>query len=369
MSDAHSTGPSGLTILVSSDRRRGAEVFGEALSAGLRRRGWDVDFVALAAATGGSKVAAAPLGAVSPDNLGKLDLAVLAKLRRRVREHRPAIVLANGSSTLQYAVAALRTARRRPRIVYVSIGDPAWWVRSARHRFVRSLILRGADRVFSVSATTGLHLVDEFGIAPGKLRIAPTGVPERFFTASRPERSGGPLRIVFVGALATEKDPVAALDVIGGLRPAVDAELRYVGDGPLREQIESEIATRALTGAVEIAGSVPDVIPHLEWADVLLLTSRTEGLPAAPLEAGAAGLPAVVFAAGGAAETVLDGITGRVVPAGDVAAAVAALSDLAADRESLAHMGDAAREMVASRFTLEAAVDRYHDLLCDELGW
>ncbi len=366
MSDPRSMGPSGLTVLVSSDRRRGAEVFGEALTAGLRRRGWDVDFVALAKAPGGPKVAAAPLGDLSPDALGRLDPSVLAALRRRVGQHRPAVVLANGSSTLQYAVAALRLGIRRPRLVYVSIGDPAWWVRSARHRMVRSLILRGADRVFSVSATTGLHLVDEFGLSPGKLRIAPTGVPARFFAATRSDRTDGPLRVVFVGNLSTEKDPVAALDVVTGL--GAKAELRYVGDGPLRERLESEIVTRGLGGSVEIAGSVPDVIPHLEWADVLLLTSRTEGLPAAPLEAGAAGIPSVVFAVGGAAETVLDGVTGRVVPAGDATAATAALAAMAADRDGLRAMGEAARTMVGERFTLEAAVDRYHDLLCDELG-
>lgn len=118
---------------------------------------------------------------------------------------------------------------------------------------------------------------------------------------------------------------------------------------------------------VQLVGSVEDVTSQLAWADVLLLTSRTEGLPGAVIEAAAAGRPAVVFDVGGASETVVDGETGFVVPAGDVAAAAERLTRLAKDEEMRWRMGSAARQFALDRFTMSHAVERYVGLL--ERAW
>lgn len=367
MADQLTTRSPRLAIVVSSDRRRGAEVFGEALGDGLRAKGWDVELVSLTTSPDGPRVAATALSPIAPDALGKLDRSVVAALRNHVKRRGHDLVLANGAATMQYAIAALRVMRSRPRLVYNSIGEPLFWIRSNRHRLLRTLILRGVDRVFSVSATTARQLVEHLGVPAAKLRIAPTGVPERFFSVVG-EPPAAVLRVVFIGNLSLEKDPIAGLDVVERVATAVPVAMRYLGAGPLRQRLEQEVAIRGLGDVVEVLGSVPDVVPHLAWADVLLLTSRTEGLPGVPLEAGAAGVPSVVYAAGGSAETVVDGVTGRVVPLGDAAAAAAALIELAGDPDRRVAWGEAARRMVAERFTLEAAVDRYIALLSDELA-
>ncbi len=355
-----------LLILVSSDRRRGAEVFGEALGEGLRQRGWDVDLVSLSTSGEGPRIAATPLAPVAPDELGKLDLGVVRALRSRVASASPDIVLANGAATMQYAVAALRLMRRRPRLVYSSIGEPLYWIRSTRHRLLRTGILKGVDRVLSVSATTARQLVDHLGVASAKVRVAPTGVPERFFAVVS-EPLADHLRISFIGNLSSEKDPLAALEIVARLAETTPVRMRYVGDGPLRGDLVQAIAARGLGGVVEVLGSVPDVLPHLAWADVLLLTSRTEGLPGVPLEAGAAGVPTVAYGVGGTVETVSDGETGRVIEPGDLEGAVAALVELVEKPEVRKAWGDAAKQMVAAHYTLDASLDRYMDLLTDEL--
>ncbi len=356
-----------LAVLVSSDRRRGAEVFAEALTAGLTDRGWEVRLFALSAAATGPRVTATALSTIPPDRLGKLDRKVLVAIRREVRKWRPQIVLANGAATLQYTVAGLRVMPHRPRLVYVSIGEPTFWIRNARHRLVRNAILKGVDRVLSVSSTTATQLVDSLGVPPAKVRVAPTGVPDRFFAVTRGS-PGDELRVVFIGNLSSEKDPLAALEVVRRAAHTHPVRLRMLGGGPLRERLDDEVVGSGLVGTVELLGPVPDIVPHLAWADVLLLTSRTEGLPAVPLEAGAAGVSSVVFDVGGAAETVLDGETGTVVPPGDLRLAAAALTELAADPELRRRRGEAARRFVRERFTLDAAVARYADLLADELG-
>lgn len=370
MATTGDTRPS-LLLLVASNRRRGAEVFGETLAHSLAADGWHVRFASLAAAADGPTVTAVPLSSATPESLPKLDRGVVAAIRREVRANAPDIVLANGSSTMQYAVAAVRPMRNRPRIVYVSIGEPMWWIRSGRHRLVRSLILKGVDRVFSVSATTAGQLLAELGVPPAKVRIAPTGVPERFFAiepaSPRDDAADDPLRVVFIGNLSVEKGPLAALRAVALASREHRMSVRFLGDGPQRSALLRAVDEAGLLHDVEVLGSVADVAPHLAWADVLLQTSQTEGLPGVSLEAGAARVASVVFDVGGSSETVIDGETGIVVPAGDVSAAADALRRLAADRSLVRKLGDGARDHVRAHFTLAAAVRRYGELLRDEL--
>ena len=375
MTNGGSEEPSVL-LLVASSRRRGAEVFGETLAQGLSNAGWRVSFASLAGADGGPVVSATPLSDETPDSLSRLDRSVVAAVRKEVRSARPDIVLANGSSTMQYVVAAVRHWRDRPRLVYVSIGEPMWWVRNVRHRLLRTAILKGVDRVFSVSAATAQQLIDHLGVPKSKVRIAPTGVPERFFALGADAEDGRPageadgpvpLRVLFIGNLSTEKGPMEALAVLSEAAVRRPIAARFLGDGPVRGELERAVAAGPLAACVEVLGSVADVAPHIAWADVLLQTSQTEGLPGVPLEAGAGGVACVVFDVGGSRETVIDGETGFVVAPGDVASAAETLVALADDPPLVAKMGAAARAYVRSNFTLDAAVRRYIELLTDEL--
>jgi len=356
-----------LAVVVSSDRRRGAEVFGETLASGLAERGWDTRLFALSGSTRPPRIDAELVAAVAPEDLGRLDRRVLTGLRRRLHTWKPEIVLAYGGPSVQYTTMTVRSLWRRPRLVVVSIGDPMFWIRSKRHARLRSLILAGADRVFSVAAATAKPLVESLRVPPDKIRIAPTGVPDRFFDTPK-DSPGDELRIVVIGALSTEKDPVAAVTVVAAAAAAVPVEVRILGSGPQAGEVSDAVTAAGLGDRVELLGSVEDVVPHLAWADVLLQTSRSEGLPGVVLEAAAAGVPAVVYDVGGCAEAVIDGKTGVVVAPGDRAAAAAALVALAVDRERLAALGERAREHVDASYRLATAIDRYHELLTTELA-
>ena len=354
--------PKRLTILVTSTQRRGAEVFGERLAAGLPERGWQVDFVALGRHSGSSSsVDAHPL---SESMVGRLDLGVVRLLRRRLRSHRPHVVLANGSSTLHYGVAATRTMARRPRLVYSSIGEPSFWANTPRKRFAYRGFLALVDHVYSVSTPTAAQLTTQFGVSQDRVRILPTGVPDTMFDVDR-QPHDPPMRILFLGSLSTEKDPMAAVAVLNELTSDTPAVLRMVGAGPLEAAVTAAARSAGSDAVVELAGSVPDVRPHLAWADVLLLTSRTEGLPAATLEAAAAGIPSVAFDVGGVSETVVPGVTGQLVRAGDSLAAAAALRAYALDPPARRAAGEAARAMAERTFTMAAAIERYDEALTD----
>jgi glycosyltransferase involved in cell wall biosynthesis len=365
-----STAPDGiiprksLLLLVSSNRRRGAEVFGERLADGLRNRGWDIDFVALEDVGDTPVVGAVTLAATLGN--GRINQRLVTLLRSRIRRTRPAIVVANGGATLRYAAFAVAGLRDKPKLVYVSIGEPAYWLRTRAHRALQAGLHRRTDLVLAVSSVTREQLIELFRLRPGQVKVAHTGVPDSFLDVPEKE-SNHELRMVFLGNLSQEKGPQVAIEVFSRLIARTPAHMRFVGTGPLRKELEQETDARDLSEHIEFIGSVVDVRPHLAWADVLILTSETEGFPGVVLEAAAAGTPAVAFSVGGTCETIVDGVTGIVIPAGDATAFVDALAELADNPERIRTMGEAARTRVRDEFLIDHSIDRHDELLSELL--
>lgn len=347
-------------ILVSSDQRRGAEVFGENLASGLRRSGWDADLVALEGSGSDSRIAAdRVLRPLTDQGLGRLNFGVVADLRKHIRTSRPHIVLANGGSTLRYASAALFGMRDGPRFVYSSIGEPEYWIRGPLHRFVQKSLHESTDLIVAVSNATRRQLVEYVGIPEDRVRVAHTGVAEDLAQIGPSDRNGS-RNLLFLGNLSKEKSPKLAIDLMDRIRGG-GMELRFVGTGPLEDELRLVAERRVEEGSVEFSGSVDDVGPYLEWADILVLPSITEGLPGAVLEAGAAGVPAVAFDVGGVSEAIADGKTGILVPAGDLEMFASEVESLLNDPERRGRLGSAARDFVADRFLLSHTVERYID--------
>lgn len=343
-------------ILVTSTQRRGAEVVAENLAASLAQTGWHVDLVALRDSDSVAKIAATPL--VAHDHkLNGLRPDVVLRLRRLIRTLSPDVVLAGGGATLKYSVSALIGFPQPPKLVYASIGEPRYWARSSNSRRVMSWLLSRTSHVSAVSQATAQQLVEDFGVVEEKVSVVHPGVPESMIDHGIREVSDQ-LRVLYLGSISAEKNPLAALDAVK--RCVLPVTLRFVGDGPQ----SAELAERSTgMGNVELVGAVADVKPHLLWADVLVLTSVTEGLPGVILEAAAHGLPVVSFDVGGVPEAVEDGITGFVVPRGDIEGVADRLDILANDPDLRREMGAAGREKMLSEFRLADSVSRSRAVL------
>lgn len=333
-------------------------MFGEQLAHSLSSTGWKCDIVALQESGSPATIQAPSLVTTAEAvDLSGLSLTVARRLRARIRQTSPDVLLAGGGATLKYAVTALLGLRSRTRLVYSSIGEPEYWARSRLKRLMLAALLKRADVVTAVSVATAEQLTRSFNVRPDRIRVTPTGAPERFLDVE-PRPSDGVLQALFIGSLSTEKNPLAALEVFGRMKAR--GKLRMVGTGPLEDMIRS----RADEDVVLI-GPVPDVAPQLEWADVLLITSQTEGLPGVALEASAARVPVVAFNVGGLSEIIEDGETGFLVDTGDVAGMARALDRLAEDPDLLASMSRAARERIRNGFLMSHALDRYTAVLSE----
>ena len=196
-------------------------------------------------------------------------------------------------------------------------------------------------------------------------RVVVNGVELRTLRAYRPRaeirrRLGLGVRDVLflqLGNLKPQKDPEtfarAALTVLPRLSRA---RFWIAGDGPLRSAVE-ELAGEDTR--LRVLGWRRDVDDLLAAADVLVLTSRFEGLPMAVLRGMAAGLPVVATAVDGTPEAVRDGREGFLVPVGDVGAVAEACLTLGRDPGLRARMGHSARSRSAC-FTEKRAI---HEVL------
>ena len=146
-----------------------------------------------------------------------------------------------------------------------------------------------------------------------------------------------------------------------------NARFLFVGDGPLEGNLRELARALGVEQHVRFLGRRDDVPDLLGAADLFVLPSLFEGLPLVVLEAMAAGLPVVGTCAGGTREAVVDGMTGRVVPPGDVAALVDAIADLLRHPVRARAWGRAGRayferEFHADRMAREAS-EIYRELL------
>jgi glycosyltransferase involved in cell wall biosynthesis len=349
-------------MVTATDRRRGAEIFTERLGEGLAGRGWFVDAVSLTRSGDTRRAGVDCLTDVDSARPGRLNRRIARALNQRIKDFQPDIVLANGGSTLRYG--ALGTLRSDSPLVYIAIGEPDFWIHSLPSRVANRWMLSRTSKVLAVCDATSRQLLGLDPSLAGRLHVTYTGVPDEFFTVRPGEDDGGPLRVVMVGSLSPEKDPLLALRSAAQVPRVV---LRFVGGGPLMGRVRDEMHALGVEDRVEMIGAVDDITPHLEWANVLLLTSLTEGLPGAVLEAGAASVPSVAVDVGGVREAVSDGVTGIVVDRNDDDGLARALRLLAGDPHLVRRLGRAARLHIKERFAMDHIVSGYAARLAEVL--
>lgn len=342
-----------LLIVIATNQRRGAEVLADRLREGLGERGWAVEVLALAAVVENGL----DVESLSSGRRSRFDPGIALALRKRLRKRAVDVVLANGGATLRYC--ALAGTPPGTTSVYNAIGEPLYWIHSASSRRINRFLLTRMDQVLTVSGETRRQLLELQPRLTGRIDVARTGVPAEFFEVKRDVR-GDRLRVGFIGSLSSEKNPMLALSAVVAIP---DIEMRFVGSGPLGETLRMETRRRAVEDRVTFVGSLPDVRPQLAWADVIVQTSLTEGLPGGLMEAAAAGVMSVASDVGGTREVVVDGVSGALFQPNDESALIHALKEAVADRARVAEMGHEAKQRALRDFTMDTALDRYDTLL------
>ncbi len=241
-------------------------------------------------------------------------------------------------------------------------------VNVAPHNPERQSIRDGLGATFERAAA--VHCVSEAvlleavrcGLDRRKAFVIRPAVDEVFFAPPRSRASADVLRVTTTGSIIWRKGFEYALQAV---RHALDrgagVRLDIVGDGPERQRVLFTIDDLGLREHVRLLGNLPPdrVRERLHDSDAFLLSSLSEGISNAALEAMACGLPVVTTDCGGMREAVTDGVEGFVVPVRDADAMGRALARLAAEPEARLRMGKAARDRVVRQFTLKRQIGEF----------
>ena len=267
-------------------------------------------------------------------------------LDQALATHRPQRVLAMLSRTNVITCMALWNSATH--LVISERNDPDRqrlpdpWPRLQRLLYQRAdVVTANTEGVMrSLAAIPGLQ----------RLELLPNPLPALAQPSEADAIQSSSTGFVSVGRLVHQKGLDVLLEALARCRGAAASwPLVLVGDGVERPTLERQAAAAGLVERVQFAGFQRDPLPFLLGASVFVLPSRFEGMPNALLEAMAAGLAVVVSdASPGPLEVVEHRRSGLVVPAGNVEALAAALTELAADPQLCGALGRAARRRIAS---------------------
>jgi glycosyltransferase involved in cell wall biosynthesis len=263
-----------------------------------------------------------------------------------------------------------------PRVVHTFHGFPFHEFQSRPRRAayvgIERYLARRTDIFLAVGGAVAAEAVRRGIAVPERLRVInpaiepPAGLAGPAARAAARSRLGVPIGCKVVGTVGRvdyQKAPESFVDAIAGL-DRDDVFAIWIGDGPMRKEIEARAVRRGLQGRFLCTGHRDDVPELLPGLDIFAMASRYEGLPCAVAEAMAAGLPVVATAVNAVPDVVIPGETGLLVSPERPRQLTAAISHLLNEPAEAARMAEAGRLLIADKFApssfatiLEAAYD------------
>jgi glycosyltransferase involved in cell wall biosynthesis len=282
--------------------------------------------------------------------------AVLAKLGihlRRIINTRHSMFGARRSTANDHGSIVSQKLDRRERIYRLAVAstDAVVTVCEAARRHAIEIGIVTAEKCFVVP--NGIR-VDSFQVGSIAMR-------ERVLQMLKlPAQS----RIIgSVGRLTRLKDQVGLIRAYRRVHEQQpDAVLVFIGDGELLTELQQCAVAEGVADSVYFLGDRSDVHELLQGLDIFALSSLSEGYSMALLEACAVALPIVATSVGGNGEIVRDGATGLLVPPSDLEAMAGALLSLLEQPQRARSLGNAAREWVEAKGSLESMAANYATL-------
>ena len=231
---------------------------------------------------------------------------------------------------------------------------------------------RCSDALVAVSGQTAAGLqAMKLGRA-NQYHVIRNGIDLDHFAPMPGDLAAGTGEAPLLGAIAS-LTPEKGLDLLVQALPGLAAahsrlRLCLVGDGPLRQALESQVQALGLRPRVDFAGNVPDVRPLLRAFTLLVVPSRREGQGRVLMEAMAMGRPVLAARVGGIPELITHGEHGWLVCPEDPAALQQGVMQLLADPGKCAALAGAGRRRARREFGLTTMVDQIEALYAGLLG-
>lgn len=281
--------------------------------------------------------------------------AMTTSLWRAITAFRPHVIHSH-SEREDLLNALLRLGHpARPRAVRTVHIDQQWRTsRRLGQRIDNHLFPYLFSREIAVSASIQQLLLERPRRSDDNVRLCYNGLDETVFSPQA--QPAGPLpdglpatrpRVGIVGRLTEQKGHADLLAAMVAVRRHHPAQLIVVGEGPLRNELESQVHRLGLREAVHFLGFRQDVSAILSYLDVFVLPSHWEGFPTVLLEAMANGVPVIATDVSGSRELVIEKKTGRLVSPGNPEALACAIDEWLGDPAEAQSAAEAARRHAA----------------------
>lgn len=229
-----------------------------------------------------------------------------------------------------------------------------------------------SDRITAVSQWLKDETIKAFGCSNNRIDVIPNFVDPVVFDRARHgeglrmELGGGKPVLMHISNFRPVKRVRDVVRVFAKVRARVPCVLVMVGDGPDRGAAEEEARNLGVAAEVRFLGKIDAVAPLLAAADVYVFPSESESFGLSALEALASGVPVVAARVGGVPDVVRDGVTGALLPLGDVDGMAEATVRFL-DPVRWAEASRAAQDDAHARFATADVVARYERLYAEAL--
>ena len=331
---------------------------------GMRERGHQLLLATRAQTALAEKAEAVGIEVVKLPFAGKFHLPTIIALWRLIRaRHVDVVSTHSGIDSWCAGLAAKAAGVALVRTRHIDLPMHASW-----SNFIHFL----PDRIVTCGEAMRTHLLADNPLPAARLLSIPTGIDfdrlqpsaERSVLRARLGLQASQQAILMVAILRGVKRHMLALEAMAQLRSRhPQARLLLAGEGPMRQELEDRAQALGLSDCVMFLGHREDVADLMAACDVLLLSSRSEGIPQSVVQAMASGLPVVATAVGALPELIDGQQQGLLVPAEDATGMAAALARLLDTPPLAAALAAAARVKVRNRYSYAAMLDATEAML------
>lgn len=299
----------------------------------------------------------------------KYDVGVAVRLRKLFRQQKlDAIVTVGAGDKMFWGRVGAKSARLP--VILSALHSTGWPDGVGR---LNRMLTRITDGFIACADSHADYLVENEKFPEAKVFMIPNGIDTQHFVADHDARTkwrkqlnispDAPV-VGIVAALRPEKNHDLFLESARlTLSTVGDAQFVIAGDGPERQRLQALAEELKIQEHVHFIGSTPDIPGVLSMIDIFSLTSHNEAKPVSILEALSCQRPVAATAVGSVNESVIEGVTGFMVPPGDETKMAQRWIDLLTNAPLREKMGASGREHVIQNSSLDSMTDGYMELI------
>lgn len=304
---------------------------------------------------------------VTFEQSSRYDLSVLFKIISFIKKENISILHTHGARANLYgyfikkfsAVTWMTTVHSDPRNDFLGRG-----IKGKLFTGLNLAVLKKPDHFFAISKRFTEMMV-EFGVNPKRITTIFNGIDfstpvNRVISREELKLSANDFVILMVARLDPVKRHFLALDAVeDAIKLHPEIRLLLVGDGPIKNDIQSLIVKKGLEDHVMLLGHREDVDSFYQIADVTLLTSQTESFPLVLLESARVNTPVITTDVGGVRDMIPEPSYGFIVNGDEKTEIVSSIAEAIDMKkaDTLSKMGNKFREYVSHHYSIQSFVD------------